>query len=196
MTVVLENYSFNKQIITKINSQLQCTNCFWVNCTKRSVEKFQAWTRVTPVPLRYRLGRTLEYLLVPVKRRCHSPGAKKGFVKGEVLRLLSINSSRSTFNKNMHFFKILLNYKKKKLLEGNFEEKCLRIWSNREKSHSKTSMELDLRSIVNVSLSDGQSSAERSLLLDFPPKCCAARPRRTRCLFPLRKLILLIITLI
>ena len=44
-------------------------------------------------------------------------------------------------------------------------------------------MELDLRSIVNVSLSDGQSSAERSLLLDFPPKCCAAQPRRTRCLF-------------
>ena len=32
-----------------------------------------------------------------VKRRCHSQGAKKGFVK-EVLRLLRINSSHSTFN--------------------------------------------------------------------------------------------------
>ena len=69
------------------------------------------------MPLRYRLGRTLEYLLVPAKRRCHSPGAKKGFVKGEVLRLLSINSSRSTFNKNRHLFKILLNYKKKNYLK-------------------------------------------------------------------------------
>ena len=77
------------------------------------------------MPLRYRLGRTLEYLLVPAKRRCHSPGAKKGFVIGEVLRLLSINSSRSTFNKNRHLFKILLNYKKKKANKPNKANLCL-----------------------------------------------------------------------
>ena len=32
---------------------------------------------------------------------CHPPGVKKGFIKGEELRLLRTNSSRLTFNKNM-----------------------------------------------------------------------------------------------
>ena len=36
---------------------------------------------------------------------CHPPGVKKGFIKGEALRLLRTNSSHSTFNKNMQSFK-------------------------------------------------------------------------------------------
>jgi len=36
---------------------------------------------------------------------CHSPGLKKGFIKGEALCLLRANSSHLTFNKNMQSFK-------------------------------------------------------------------------------------------
>ena len=39
---------------------------------------------------------------------CHPPGVKKGFIKGEALRLLRTNSSHSTFNKNMQSFKTRL----------------------------------------------------------------------------------------
>ena len=36
---------------------------------------------------------------------CHPPGAKKGFVKGEALRLLRTNSSKTTFEENIYKFK-------------------------------------------------------------------------------------------
>ena len=36
---------------------------------------------------------------------CHPPGAKKGFVKGEALRLLRTNSSNKAFEKNITTFK-------------------------------------------------------------------------------------------
>ena len=39
---------------------------------------------------------------------CNPPGVKKGFIKGEALRLLRTNSSHSTFNKNMQSFKTRL----------------------------------------------------------------------------------------
>ena len=36
---------------------------------------------------------------------CHPPGVKKGFVKGEALRLLHTNSSKTTFEENIYKFK-------------------------------------------------------------------------------------------
>ena len=39
---------------------------------------------------------------------CHLPGVKKGFIKGEALRLLRTNSSVVTFNNNMQNFKTRL----------------------------------------------------------------------------------------
>ena len=36
---------------------------------------------------------------------CHPPGVKKGFIKGEVLRLLHTNSSRFNFEENIAEFK-------------------------------------------------------------------------------------------
>ncbi|XP_068755861.1 uncharacterized protein [Montipora capricornis] len=36
---------------------------------------------------------------------CHPPGVKKGFVKGEALRLLRTNSSKTTFEENINKFK-------------------------------------------------------------------------------------------
>ena len=41
-------------------------------------------------------------------KSCHSPGVKKGFVKGEGLRLLRTNSSEETFVENIRLFKLRL----------------------------------------------------------------------------------------
>ena len=38
-------------------------------------------------------------------KSCHPPGVKKGFVKGEALRLLRTNSSKETFEENINKFK-------------------------------------------------------------------------------------------
>ena len=38
-------------------------------------------------------------------RTCHPPGVKKGFIKGEALRLLRTNSSRFNFEENIAKFK-------------------------------------------------------------------------------------------
>ena len=35
---------------------------------------------------------------------CHPPGVKKGFIKGEALRLLRTNSSQITFERNIRNF--------------------------------------------------------------------------------------------
>ena len=36
---------------------------------------------------------------------CHPPGVRKGFIKGEALRLLRTNSSKTTFGENITLFK-------------------------------------------------------------------------------------------
>ena len=41
-------------------------------------------------------------------KSCHPPGVKKGFVKGEGLRLLRTNSSEETFVENVRIFKLHL----------------------------------------------------------------------------------------
>ena len=41
-------------------------------------------------------------------KSCHPPGVKKGFVKGEGLRLLRTNSSQETFVENIRNFKLRL----------------------------------------------------------------------------------------
>ena len=61
---------------------------------------------------------------------CHPPGVKKGFIKGEALRLLRTNSSHSMFNKNMQSFKTRLKnrgypneFLEKHLFEVNFKDR-------------------------------------------------------------------------
>ena len=71
--------------------------CTWQKCTKaRDLTGTRSLTS-NCITKRRRPSNSKIYLFVSVKRRCHSQGAKKGFVK-EVLRLLRINSSHSTFN--------------------------------------------------------------------------------------------------
>ena len=39
---------------------------------------------------------------------CHPPGVSKGFIKGEALRLLRTNSSKTTFEENIRNFRVRL----------------------------------------------------------------------------------------
>ena len=42
---------------------------------------------------------------------CHPPGVRKGFIKGEALRLLRTNSSKTTFEENITLIKQRLRYR-------------------------------------------------------------------------------------
>ena len=62
-------------------------------------------------------------------KSCHPPGVKKGFVKGEGLRLLRTNSSEETFVENIRIFKLRLrargypnNFMDKTLSEVKFSD--------------------------------------------------------------------------
>jgi len=76
-----------------------------------------------------------EFLLVS------STSVKKGFIKGEALRILRANSSHSTFNKNMQSFKTRLKnrgypneFLEKPFFEDNFKDRSL---ENKDKSTKK-----------------------------------------------------------
>ena len=45
-----------------------------------------------------------QYMMYAHLSSCHSPWVKKGFIKGEALRLLRTNSSKRTFEENIKLF--------------------------------------------------------------------------------------------
>ena len=66
---------------------------------------------------------------------CHPPGMKKGFIKGEVLRLLRTNSSQITFERNIRNFHNCL-------LERGYPAAILRKYLSEVKvAYSKTALQ-------------------------------------------------------
>ena len=70
-------------------------------------------------------------------KSCHPPGVKKGFVKGEGLRLLRTNSSEETFVENIRIFKLRLrargypnNFIDKTLSEVKFSDRKKALQEN------------------------------------------------------------------
>ena len=70
----------------------------------------------------------------------HPPGVRKGFIKGEALRLLRINSSKKTFEDNIRQFKRKLrargypdNFSEKILSEVKFSERSSAL-QNKQKT--------------------------------------------------------------
>ena len=55
-------------------------------------------------------------------KSCHPPGVRKGFIKGEALRLLRTNSSKETYEENINKFKQNLRLRS---YPNNFIEKVL-----------------------------------------------------------------------
>ena len=50
---------------------------------------------------------------------CPPPNVKKGFIKGEALRILRINSSETTFEENNS------NFKKKRVMDGGYPQSLI-----------------------------------------------------------------------
>ena len=71
---------------------------------------------------------------------CHPPGVRKGFIKGEALRLLIKNSSETNFEENITLFKQRLrnrgypnNLIDKTLSEVNFSERLSALQNKQKK---------------------------------------------------------------
>ena len=74
---------------------------------------------------------------------CHPPGVRKGFIKGEALRLLRTNSSKKTFEDNIKQFKRKLrargypdNLSEKILSEVKFSERSS-VLQNKQNTHKR-----------------------------------------------------------
>ena len=72
---------------------------------------------------------------------CHPTGVKRGFVKGEALRLLRTNSSKTQFEERINNFKAKLlergypgNFIKKTLSEVNFEDRGRALLQNEKEN--------------------------------------------------------------
>ena len=72
-------------------------------------------------------------------------GVKRGFVKGEALRLLRTNSSKTQFEENMNNFKAKLlergypgNFMEKTLAEVNFEDRGRALLQNEKEKKNKS----------------------------------------------------------
>lgn len=112
---------------------------------------------------------------------CHSPGTKRGFLRGEVQCLPWINLSHFMFNKNMWCFKICL--KNRGYQDGIFEKCSAEFDCTRRDGLLQNWHGIRLSIDGIVSLSNSHPSAEKSFLFDFPLKFCAAGPLQTQCSF-------------
>ena len=65
---------------------------------------------------------------------CHPPNVKKGFVKGEALRILRINSSETTFEENNSNFKKTLDGRR---LPTIFDRKPTKLLKRNNKEEKK-----------------------------------------------------------
>ena len=82
-------------------SQIETT---FLDTTVYKGERFEK-ERILDVRTHFKSTETFQYTNF---NSCHPPGVKKGFVKGEALRLLRTNSSKVTFDKNTKNFKTRL----------------------------------------------------------------------------------------
>ena len=77
-------------------------------------------------------------------KSCHPPGDRKGFFKGEALRLLRTNSAKETFEENINKFKQNLrlrgysnNFIKKMLSEVKFSDRNRSRLSKKKKTKAR-----------------------------------------------------------
>ena len=68
---------------------------------------------------------------------CHSPEVKRGFIEGEVIRLLTTNSSKTTFEERLANFKRRLEARgyPKKYIESSLSEVTFDLRQSALKSH-------------------------------------------------------------
>ena len=85
----------------KIMAEISGRNATFLDTTIYKGERFNK-EQVLDMRTHFKLTETFQYTFFTT---CHPPGAKKGFVKGEALRLLRTNSLIKTFEENTATFK-------------------------------------------------------------------------------------------
>ena len=85
----------------KFTAEISCT---YATFSDTIISKGQRFNKESVLDMRthFKPTETFQYTFFTT---CHPPGAKKGFVKGEALRLLRTNSSNKTFAQNITTFK-------------------------------------------------------------------------------------------
>ena len=126
---VVENFieQANKHHPTiKFTAEISCTDATFLNTT---IYKSQRFNKESVLDMRTQFKPT-ETFQCSFFTTCHPPGVKKGFVKGEALRLLRTNSSNKTFEEKITTFKKHLiergypqNFINNKLSEVKFQER-------------------------------------------------------------------------
>ena len=98
----------------KFTAEISCTDATFLDTT---IYKGQRFNKESVLDMRthFKPMETFQYTFFTM---CHPSGAKKGFVKGEALRLLRTNSSIKTFEENITTFK-------KHLLERGYPQNLI-----------------------------------------------------------------------
>ena len=98
----------------KFTAEISCTDVTFLDPTIHKGERFNKES-VLDMRMHFKPTETFQYTFFTT---CHRPGAKKGFVKGEALRLLRTHSSIKTFEGNITTFK-------KHLLERGYPQNLI-----------------------------------------------------------------------
>ena len=98
----------------KFTAEISSTDASFLDTTIYKGERFNKES-VLNMRTHFKPTETFQYTFFTT---CHPPGAKKGFVKGEALRLLRTNSSIKTFEENITTFK-------KHLLERGYPQNLI-----------------------------------------------------------------------
>ena len=98
----------------KFTAEISGTDATFLDTTIYKGERFNKES-VLDMRTHFKPTETFQYTFLTT---CHPPGAKKGFVKGEALRLLRTNSSIKTFEENIATFK-------KHLLERGYPQNLI-----------------------------------------------------------------------
>ena len=99
----------------KFTAEISCTDATFLDTTIYKGERFKNES-VLDMRTHFKPTETFQYKFFAT---CHPPEAKKGFVKGETLRLLRTNSSIKTFEENITTFK-------KHLLERGYPQNLIK----------------------------------------------------------------------
>ena len=81
---------------TKFTAEMSCTETTFLDTTMYKGERFNKES-VLDMRTHFKPTETFQYTIFT----CHPLGVKKGFVRGEALRLLRTNSTKKTFEENI-----------------------------------------------------------------------------------------------
>ena len=119
----------------KSTAEISCTDATFLDTT---IYKDQRFYKVSVLDMRthFKPTETFQYSFFT---SCHPPGVKKGFIKGEGLRLLRTNSSIKTLEENIAKFKKYLmergypqNFINNALSEVRFEQRTQALLQQKE----------------------------------------------------------------